>query len=231
VPLQPSTKVWRYMSFAKLIAMLQKKQLWLSRADLLGDPWEVTPSGEQLNMLINRRPVSVTTETVIDQTAAQVKKLRRGTYVNCWTASEHESHALWRIYCPPCEGVAVYTTLERLRRSVPFPVVEVSYEQGDQAPDIRRLVVQKRPMFAYEQEVRIILQADYTDLNHPERETIGVHIDWDPEQHLEGICVHPEGQYWFLETVTEAVRTLAPSLSQHGFPLVHYSRMSGSPRF
>jgi hypothetical protein len=33
-------KVWRYMNFSRFVWMLQTKQLWLSRADLLGDPWE-----------------------------------------------------------------------------------------------------------------------------------------------------------------------------------------------
>jgi hypothetical protein len=34
-------KVWRYMSFARFVWLLQKRQLWLARADLLSDPWEI----------------------------------------------------------------------------------------------------------------------------------------------------------------------------------------------
>jgi hypothetical protein len=34
-------KVWRYLSFSRFMWMLQNKQLWLSRADKLDDPWEL----------------------------------------------------------------------------------------------------------------------------------------------------------------------------------------------
>lgn len=48
--------VWRYMSFSKFVWTIQNKRLWLSRADLLGDPWEISLSGEQLQHVINRHP-------------------------------------------------------------------------------------------------------------------------------------------------------------------------------
>jgi len=50
--------VWRYMSFSKFVWTIQNKCLWLSRADLLGDPWEISLSGEQLQLVINRHPIS-----------------------------------------------------------------------------------------------------------------------------------------------------------------------------
>jgi hypothetical protein len=31
-------KGWRYLKFSRFVWLLQKKQLWLSLADLLGDP-------------------------------------------------------------------------------------------------------------------------------------------------------------------------------------------------
>src|SRR5260370_17843608 len=49
-------KVWRYMSFSRFVWLLQKKQLWLSRADLLGDPWEISLAGNQLEHVIARHP-------------------------------------------------------------------------------------------------------------------------------------------------------------------------------
>ncbi len=50
--------VWRYMSFAKFVWTIQNKCLWLSRADLLGDPWEISLSGEQLQLVIDRHPIT-----------------------------------------------------------------------------------------------------------------------------------------------------------------------------
>src|SRR5229473_4973026 len=49
-------KVWRYMSFSRFLWLLQNKQLWLTRADLLGDPWEISLAGNQLEHVISRHP-------------------------------------------------------------------------------------------------------------------------------------------------------------------------------
>lgn len=230
--LKPTIRVWRYMSFSKLVWILQKKQLWLSNANYLDDRWEVMPLGQQLNKIITSSPTSVPTEEVIENTANSIHELRNQTFINCWTASEHESHALWRIYCPSSEGVAIVTTLDRLKRSIGLPVLEVTYDSKEEnisVPSIDELVTQKRPMFAYENEVRVVLVKDYSDIGHPDRKTIGVGVEWDPELHLEGIYVHPEAQFWFMETVTETVRVLAPKLSRDDTPLVWWSKMSSPP--
>jgi len=230
--LQPNTRVWRYMSFAKLVSLLQRKRLWLSSAELLYDKWEGIPDTRQINTIINKRPSSISAEAALDQTAKTVIAQRKQTFINCWTASEHESLALWRIFCPSPEGVAIQTTLERLKKSVGLPVLEVRYglhETNDTLPDVMKLVTQKRPMFAYEQEVRLVLVQDFTDSKHPDRRTIGAEIDWDPELHIENIRVHPDAEFWFAETVTETVRRLAPKLCQDGHPPVWYSEMSAHP--
>jgi len=225
-------RVWRYMSFAKLVWMLQKKQLWMSAAELLGDKWEVMLDTPQLNTVIKKRPPDYSAQAATERAASIIRELRKQTFVNCWTASEHESHALWRIYCPSSEGVAIQTTLNRLRESVGLPVHEVVYGihgTDGRTPDVTKLVTQKRPMFAYESEVRIVLVNDFADKNNPERITVGVGVDWDPERHLEHIWVHPDAPFWFMETVTETVRQLAPGLSHDGIPLVPWSRMNSSP--
>jgi len=232
--LQPATRVWRYMSFAKLIDILQKKKLWLSSAELLDDKWEVMPDSQQLNSIINKRPSSISAEAVFEQTANTVKVQRKQTFINCWTASEHESHALWRIFCPSPEGVAIQTTLDRLKKSVGLPVLEVMYgskETNGTMPDVYKLVTQKRPMFAYEQEVRVVLVRDLSDPDHPEHRTVGAEINWDPELHLENIWIHPEAPFWFCETVTEAVLRLAPKLCDEGLPRVWFSTLSSPQPF
>lgn len=232
--LPPTTRVWRYMSFGKFVWMLQHKQLWLTNAELLDDKWELMPLGQQLNYSINNRPPSLSAKAATESVATTVKALRKNTFVNCWTASEHESHALWRIYCPSAEGVAIQTTLGRLKQSAGVPVMEVSYSPHEAEAvvlDPLKLVTQKRPMFAYEHEVRIVLKHDYADSAHPERKTVGVGLAWDPEVNLEMVRVHPEAHFLFMETVTEVVRRLAPNLAKNGTPLVAWSEMSSGLPF
>lgn len=38
------TKVWRYMDFTKFVSLLDKRELWFTRADELNDPFEGTLS-------------------------------------------------------------------------------------------------------------------------------------------------------------------------------------------
>jgi hypothetical protein len=128
-------KVWRYMSFSRFIWLLQKKQLWLSRADRLGNPWEISLASNQLEHVISRHPITPITERLRPRETAmqrseRINKLwRQRTFVSCWNASDHESHALWRIYCGSSDGVALQTTFGKLRESVGgLPVYRVAYE-------------------------------------------------------------------------------------------------------
>jgi hypothetical protein len=210
--------VWRYLSFSRFLWLLQKKQLWLSRTDRLGDPWEIALAGRQLEHVISRHPIAsfpspdVNPETAMERSERIIKMWRRQTFVNCWSASDHESHALWRIYCRSPEGVALQTTLVKLKESVgDLPVYRVTYEVPDsikQTPSRADLVAKKRPMFAYEQEVRVVRFVD----EEGAAESLGQGLAWDPEEIVESIRVHPEADDSFMETVTAAVEHYAPAL-------------------
>jgi len=224
------------MSFSRFMWILQKKKLWLSRADFLGDPWEISLAGNQLERLISRHPIAPIDEVLKSkpenavQRAERIIKLwRQQTFVNCWNASDHESHALWRIYCGTSDGVALQTTLGKLKQSVGgLPVYEVTYEipgQRKQTPTLVDLVTKKRPMFAYEQEVRVVLNAATTPI--PNGEMLGHPIEWNPELILQSIFIHPEADFSFMETIAAAVEHYAPFLRDS----VLWSEMRGPPPF
>lgn len=230
-------KVWRYLTFARFVWLLQKKKLWLSRSDLLGDPWEITLTGNQFEHVIRRHPPTtlplpkVMPETAMERSQRIIKLWRRQTFVNCWSVSEHESHALWRIYCRTNEGVAIQTTLTRLRESVGLlPLYRVTYEipgSRMQTPTLPDLVSKKRPMFAYEQEVRIVQVNEGKHDADSDDVPLGTTIDWDPAKHIESIRVHPEADYSFMETVITTVGYYAPALNGR----VEWSDMNAPPPF
>jgi hypothetical protein len=231
-------RVWRYMSFARFVWLLQKRQLWLSRADLLGDPWEIVLVGEQLKFVISRHPPRALFseqphESAEDRSARIIKLWRRSTFVNCWSTSEHESHALWRIYCRSAEGIALQTTLAKLSDSaVGLPVLRVTYEgpgSTRRTPTINDLVTKKRPMFAYEREVRIV-HSEIDNIDNqviPDEGILGLPVAWDPERHIECIRVHPEADFSFFETVTGVIEKYAPALRG----CVKWSAMRDGPPF
>jgi hypothetical protein len=186
-------KVWRYMSFSRFVWLLQNRQLWLSRADLLGDPWEISLAGNQLEHVVSRHPITPLSSNTVRETAMErseriINAWRLKTFVNCWCASGHESHALWRIYCRSAEGVAIQTTMARLKASIgDLSLHPVTYEtpgSSRRTPTLVDLVTKKRPMFAYEQEVRIVRDATRED---NDADLAGYGLPWNPEEHLESV--------------------------------------------
>jgi hypothetical protein len=155
-----------------------------------------------------------------------VNAWRNRTFMSCWTAQANESHALWRIYCGPTEGVAIQTTLARLRESTNgCGVHSVIYRDPELRPVDRNnlalteLAIEKRPMFEYEHEVRIIHK---TPGPSPDG---GYPLAWDPETAVENIYVHPEADDSFIATVRVTVAQFGPTLKDR----VRWSEMKRQP--
>jgi len=227
--------VWRYMSFSRFSWLLQRKQLWLARADKLGDPWEIALAGNQLDHVVKRHPAMILplaskeAETAMERVARIIPAWRQKTFVNCWNASYHESHALWRIYCGPTEGVAIQSTLGKLHdssRSV--PIYQVTYGTPGahrRTPTLIELVTQKRAMFSYEQEVRLVYVAEAGQLETLTVREDGRCLDWRPEDNVDFIRVHPLADASFMEAMTSAVEHYAPELKDR----VVWSAMRDAP--
>jgi hypothetical protein len=215
--------VWRYLPFDRFLWLLEAKQLWLSRADLLGDDWEVVLSKNDLDSMLNAGYGDGKRDVLL-----RVLSVERITnFVNCWSAQTDESYALWLLYCGEKSGVAIQTTIGRLKASVQEPVsvrpVVYSHDAPIQAdkhhPFFEDVVVRKRPMFAYEHEVRII------QWKNNSKEQPALTVPWDPNEILEHVWVHPRADASFFESVRTAVRRFAPALSDS----VRWSEMTTAP--
>lgn len=223
--------VWRYMSFSKFVWTVQNKCLWLSRADLLGDPWEISLSGEQLQLVINRHPISPVGEPIRESANERTERIinywRNKTFVNCWNMSTHESNALWQIYCKNTDGVVLQTTFEKLNSiKGQYSLHPVTYPipgSNRKTPTHTDLVTKKRPMFKYEEEVRIV----YFDENDEIEATNGVQLKFDFEQNIESVRVHPQADSVFFETVQFIVETYTPNFKGE----VTWSDMKLNPPF
>lgn len=207
--------MWRYMSLAKFVWLIQNKGLWLSRADLLDDPWEISLAGEQLQLVMDRHPISPIGEPPNETAEERAKRIlglwRSNTFINCWNSSPHESNALWKIYCKSADGVVLQTTYGKLNLiRGPHPLHSVTYPipgSEKRTPTHTDLVTKKRPMFAYEEEVRIV----FYDQNNKVGATEGCRLDFDFERLIESVRVHPEADKSLLDTVQNIVKTYTPN--------------------
>lgn len=185
---QPTTVIWRYMDFAKLMAVVNSQSLYFARADKLGDPFEgargiAARAKEWRDYAVNYFKDAIRTAPnpngmppmPPDALNAQAERLfeeftrngeaeRLETYASCWHANQVESEAQWRIYAPPgTPGVAIRTTFGQLDSALDqsFEV----YAGYVQYVDYRTAfagtydrIFWKRLSLAHENEVRLVLK-------------------------------------------------------------------------
>jgi hypothetical protein len=208
------SKVWRYFSFPRFVWLLQQRKLWLARVDSLDDPWESALAGDQLAHVISVHPTpnllaALYEESAIDRARRIVNLWRQTTFVNCWCVSDHESYALWRIFCGK-EGIAIQTTFQGLQISAAgLGVHAIDYGPigaAKRTPTRLDLVTKKRLMFDYEREVRIVLEKEEFQA------VLGHAIDWDPSTHVNAVYIHPEADEAFFQTAVDIIDRYAPEL-------------------
>lgn len=139
-----SSALWRYMSLAKFLSLLQEKALYLCNLELMAraDPFEGTLPSSRFRhrqwkdmddapqdikgRLAGFLPRGVTDlrvgfENLKDLAELRIRQAyahRRSYFVNCWHLNDFESSAMWDIYSRRDEGIAIVSTEERLEAAL-----------------------------------------------------------------------------------------------------------------
>jgi hypothetical protein len=181
------------MSLEKLLWMLQQRRLHFCQMKQFRDPYEgAAPIGMQW-------ACSVDLETAFVGYLKD-EHIHEYLYVNCWHSNTDESAAMWSLYSNDC-GVAIVTTLDRLRSALEIAAQEIEiaavrYEAitpGFMAGSPWRI---KRPSFAHEREVRAVIRD--SDCGAP-----GIGVPVDLEALIDKIQVSPDSEPWVESVVTE----------------------------
>jgi hypothetical protein len=227
-----SIKVWRYLDLAKFIWLLENQKLYLSRLDLLNDPHEGT-TPRLLASIRDSQLKEIGGGELLTQIPRINQQNRRSLYINCWHLGNTESEAMWRLYCPGENGVAIQTSYGKLVESISYDrflyigqVTYIDYEsQGFPLNNSFYPVMHKRISFAHEQEVRLVKTlSEYWGL--PERPSPqGITADWPVEPTVEGIYVNPYAQEYYYDAVKAVVRRILPNMETK----VQWSQMRAAP--
>jgi hypothetical protein len=223
-PKDENTTIWRYMDFTKFVSLLSTRSLFFARSDRLGDPFE---GSWPANNLAARREL-FTSMGFTSDAASIVGRLARSlpkfVAVNCWHMNEAESAAMWRLYLKSDEGIAIRSTVGRLKSAFApgWPdkiwVGQVTYidYQRDAIPEGNLLnpFVHKRSSFGHEHELRAVLarfptpvRADYLETLETERPICpGVSVPVDLSQLIENVVVAPTTPDWYLELVQDVLK-------------------------
>ncbi len=110
--LSRDTKVWRYMSFAKFVSMLQTHTLFFPRPFKFVDKWEgLFPPSFYKEIVHWGKEHCVSAHERISELSSQNDTHMYGHFVSCWHINENESDAMWRLYGLSPEGVAIQSTV------------------------------------------------------------------------------------------------------------------------
>ena len=170
-------KIWRYMDFIKFVDIISRKKLFFSTVDRLGDPFEGSyPKAyiDYFNANLDKIFIPETWKLFNRKQApkgfSRARKSRRKyVAVSCWNMQEEESAALWKLYCSTFNGIAIQSTINRLKNSLKderrdIYIGKVKYIDHYSQPPSDSLsddffpnpFIYKGKSFAFENEVRAV---------------------------------------------------------------------------
>jgi hypothetical protein len=209
-PANGGEKVWRYLSLSKLLDSLFFDTLYFTRVDLLDDKHEGTYTKINTNRLFSGN-ISIGSGLTLSQ-EEYTKRVRECLHVNCWRLDNHESEAMWKVYCPNNGGVAIQTTYNKLVQSLPENnklyiglITYLDYEVASiDSGNNFNPVMHKRISFEHEKEVRIVKSNfEYMNDHKLPMPTAGIKIKTNLLENTENIYVNPYADTWYFETTKE----------------------------
>ena len=222
-PDDSDTPICRYLETHRLLWLLEKRQLYLPNIASLNEYFEGSlPSPEAIRQAPFLQDIG--RPGLDDYYAARIDLLRRSTYVSCWRLGNDDSLAMWQLYCGDQEGVAIRTTYGNLVRLLANPwrtmgrLTYLNYDKDDiPEENVRYPYMFKRREFEYENEVRLAEGLDpflvpgtkKTASQAPISRAIAI----NPADLIDDIILHPYAISSYFDSVSAAVRGLAPDLA------------------
>jgi hypothetical protein len=207
----PNQSIWRYMSLVQFVSMLHSSALYFANAGEIARRDDHLEGAVPPKSLLRFDAVHPGTGTSLIDTVERQKSL---IYISCWCAHDCESVGMWDRYAKgPC-GVAVKSTVGRLRGSLPMDearrihiknIIYIDHDVEDYgARNTYELYFFKDKYWEEEHEVRA--QFSHSNLQYLKGYKVEDYRHGDPlpvdlELLIESACVAPSSQAFELEVV------------------------------
>jgi len=206
----PDAKLWRYLSFAKFASLLHSQKLHFTRVDRLDDHFEGVWPRSDLEYW--QQPLFRTFDV-----PSFTKQFKCNVAASCWVESPHESAAMWRLYTPGEEGVAITTTFGKLQSLVKTvgedarwlaDAARVMYidhfnegliknlGKGERLPNLLAPFMLKNISYAHEKEVRALVVSRPDEIGSD-----GFDLQISLNDFVDEIVGNPFCQTWFTDVV------------------------------
>jgi hypothetical protein len=139
------------------------------------------------------------------------KKSLEDIYVSCWHMNDEESAAMWKLYTQTGQAIAIRSTIEHLKDSLPSQYVGdclflgvVSYinfnKEPMREPDVvTNRLFYKRRSFEHEAEIRAIVISKAGGPFAPNENGLDIKVDLDAL--IDDLYVGPNSPDWFFDLV------------------------------
>jgi hypothetical protein len=222
-PNDENTKIWRYMDFTKFVSILDKRALFLSRIDRLGDKFEGSLPKEipwnhmkqELKKLggkeggLKKQKYSSAREIMTYLVRSEIPRV----FVNSWHMNENESAAMWKLYLKSDEGLAIQSTYKRLlgcfnkEDNVVVGLVEyVDYTSESKVNIIEFPYICKRKSFEHEKELRALIKIPLSDFLSHDGIPDGLHVSVSLDTLVEKVYISPTAEPWFKELIISVMQ-------------------------
>jgi hypothetical protein len=208
-PASRDEPLWKYLDFIKFVSLIDSGAFYFARADQLLDPYE------------GSYPM------------ADHRKIRKKVYLNCWHQSGYESAAMWELYAPKNEGIAIVSTFDKLSSSfakakdhkIYFGQVNYIDYSGIKEPSSDPVMpfAYKRKSFEHEKEVRAIIYNPGND----KRQYKGVFIPVDISQVIQQVFIAPYAEDWVVDLVKNLLKKYSVKVPVSKSRLYDASRVLG----
>jgi hypothetical protein len=230
-----NTKVCRYLDLSHFLSLLSRRTLYFANVTEFDDRWEGALHAGTIEAL--RRDyrhfirnygasvgVDTTKEELEPETLQKFKTDLRSDQaiygINCWHQNEVESVGMWKLYTHGKDGVAIQTTVGRLKACLSHEtrrifIAQVHYVDHETLPAETLIsyeslipIVAKRRSFAHESEVRLIMdrrrETDH-DVEELRSSVSGENIAVDISNLIEKIVASPDYPGWAMASLQERV--------------------------
>jgi len=195
--------LFRYISLAQFISLVENRKLYLRKVKIWDDPWEAPD--DQLP-IIREDGEPIFSESLITTS----------TVGQCWTY-EKDSDAMWRIYSPDRQGIMIETianefnNIDNLRRAFLSKVIYYNkrnyIEKRNEIAKNHSYFISgdlalKREAFMHENEVRLLvcLQEYSNEIDNIwDIPVVGFKVK--PGSFIKSITFDPRADEWFVDTM------------------------------
>jgi hypothetical protein len=245
------TKLWRYLDLSHFLSLLNRQALYFASVIEFDDRWEgAIPAGSieglrrvQRNYALEKRHISkeVDEEKAVYQLKMALKMLQGVYGVNCWHMNEVESVAMWKLYTHGKDGVAIQTTVGRLKTCLSHEprniyIAQVHYHDHETLPAEELIspnavvpIVLKRRSFRHESEVRLILDKQHDKPQEASGTTSGEAIAVDVSNLIEKIVASPDYPGWAMAGLQERVAAAGIDLTVEKSDLLRLPEADNKP--